>query len=59
MYCRKVSKTNTTYLADAATIQLEFITLSYYTGNPIFAEKVNLKIHMYKKLLKKKENLEN
>ncbi|KAG2232457.1 hypothetical protein INT48_005174, partial [Thamnidium elegans] len=38
----KVSKTNTTYLADAATIQLEFITLSYHTGNPIFAEKAQV-----------------
>lgn len=29
-------------MADAATIQLEFITLSYHTGNPIFAEKVKI-----------------
>ncbi|KAG2207217.1 hypothetical protein INT47_012270 [Mucor saturninus] len=35
----RVSKTNTTYLADAGTIQLEFFTLSYHTGNLIFAEK--------------------
>ncbi|KAG1470094.1 hypothetical protein G6F56_002881 [Rhizopus delemar] len=30
---------NSTYLADMATIQLEFFTLSHYTGKSIFAEK--------------------
>jgi hypothetical protein len=34
------SLSNFTYLADAAAVQLEFFTLSYHTGNPIFAEKV-------------------
>jgi mannosyl-oligosaccharide alpha-1,2-mannosidase len=30
---------NTTYLADAGTVQLELLTLSRHTGNPVFAEK--------------------
>ncbi|KAI8874765.1 glycoside hydrolase family 47 protein [Backusella circina FSU 941] len=30
---------NETFLADIATVQLEFLTLSYHTGNPVFAEK--------------------
>ncbi|CAO0795013.1 unnamed protein product [Mucor circinelloides] len=32
-------ETYRTYLADAATIQLEFLTLSHHTNNPIYAEK--------------------
>ncbi|KAF1797312.1 glycoside hydrolase family 47 protein [Mucor lusitanicus] len=32
-------ETYRTYLADAATIQLEFYTLSHHTENPIYAEK--------------------
>ncbi|GAN03960.1 mannosyl-oligosaccharide alpha-1,2-mannosidase [Mucor ambiguus] len=32
-------ETYRTYLADAATIQLEFYTLSHHTKNPIYAEK--------------------
>ncbi|KAG1223028.1 hypothetical protein G6F35_004919 [Rhizopus arrhizus] len=30
---------NSTYLADMATVQLEFFTLSHYTGNPVYAKK--------------------
>ncbi|KAI9468919.1 MAG: glycoside hydrolase [Benjaminiella poitrasii] len=33
------SSDNITFLADAATIQLEFFLLSHHTGNPIFANK--------------------
>ncbi|KAI8987953.1 glycoside hydrolase [Mycotypha africana] len=36
---KESSTSNTTFLADAGTLQLEFFTLSHYTGNPIFAQK--------------------
>ncbi|KAI9254303.1 glycoside hydrolase [Sporodiniella umbellata] len=35
----KNGSSNSTYLADMATIQLEFFTLSHYTKNSVFAEK--------------------
>ncbi|RCH80481.1 hypothetical protein CU098_006386, partial [Rhizopus stolonifer] len=36
---RRHSASNTTFLADAASIQLEFFALSLHTENPVFAEK--------------------
>ncbi|KAI8364091.1 glycoside hydrolase [Blakeslea trispora] len=36
---RRYSSSNSTFLADAASVQLEFFALSHHTGNPVFAEK--------------------
>ena len=36
---------NSTLLADMASLQLEFFTLSHYTGNPIFAKKVRMLLY--------------
>lgn len=43
LHFSQTGTSNTTYLADAGTVQLELLTLSRHTGNPVFAEKVRPK----------------